>query len=498
MVESSNEENPTTNKGVNVHSESLPARVHTYSETESTASSQNGTGRSTTDIRNEIQNVLDLMGPSTPSVITSCITSSDAENEDSIISKESMKTQNSSLNRDRKNRSTLKFINSVASSDITRCSLSFLDEKKSMPTNESETKDSVKADAGTISTNNFLNYDELEPSCCDHERVLVSPECLCAILEMNKSQAPVTPPRIYEGTRSTCKSTRFAPVDYKKRSFFEWVKEKSSDLKLKKSYSTPCELYRVNFCGQCEDGTHPKRVIFDLVEGIPRPTSSTVATNTIRPPVEKRKTSRDPSPSALHSRCTFKDEKNNKNEANKGNSKLQKNVCYDSEGNARVDFYYFDHGNAQYFHTTDTPPVLKTEILAEKTERYTTRFWAEFFASIHVGVAFCVSFLLQLLKFLLYSVMRPLFVGVMQMSSDYFFKPFLTTFFNGLIQPLLIFLYNIATSMRDLCDPIAEAIGYFCREVAVLLKAIRLCTYKKNTSDDNANSDCNKKAKCEY
>lgn len=48
-----------------------------------------------------------------------------------------------------------------------------------------------------------------------------------------------------------------------------------------------------------------------------------------------------------------------------------------------------------------------------------------------------------------------------------------------MIQPPLIFLYNVATSLRDLCDPIAEGIGYFLREIAVVLRAIRVVEIRK-------------------
>lgn len=64
--------------------------------------------------------------------------------------------------------------------------------------------------------------------------------------------------------------------------------------------------------------------------------------------------------------------------------------------------------------------------------------------------------------------------------SDYFFKPFLATLFNAVIQPPLIFFYNIATSLRDLCDPIAEGLGYFLRETAVVFKSIRLFEMKSD------------------
>lgn len=51
--------------------------------------------------------------------------------------------------------------------------------------------------------------------------------------------------------------------------------------------------------------------------------------------------------------------------------------------------------------------------------------------------------------------------------------------FNAVIQPPLIFIYNIATSLRDLCDPFAEGIGYFLREIAMVLRAIRLVEIRK-------------------
>lgn len=111
-----------------------------------------------------------------------------------------------------------------------------------------------------------------------------------------------------------------------------------------------------------------------------------------------------------------------------------------------------------------------------------------------MGVAFCISFILQLFKFLLYSIFRPLSVGLMQLGSDYFFKPCLTTLFNGIVQPILIFLYNIATSVRDLFDPVAECCGYFFKELAVLCRSIRLFNYH---SCGKNNCECKQKCQCE-
>jgi hypothetical protein len=67
-----------------------------------------------------------------------------------------------------------------------------------------------------------------------------------------------------------------------------------------------------------------------------------------------------------------------------------------------------------------------------------------------------------------------LIVGGIQLASDYFFKPLLSILFNGVIQPILILLYNIATSVRDCCEPIAITLGFFLREIGNLCRSIRL------------------------
>ena len=111
----------------------------------------------------------------------------------------------------------------------------------------------------------------------------------------------------------------------------------------------------------------------------------------------------------------------------------------------------------RYYRTTDSPPILATEKCAEKTDQAATRFWV-------------------------YSVIRPLTVGILQLLADYFIKPLLSIIFNALIQPVLILLYNIATSLRDLCEPIAEAMGLFLRELANVCAAIRIVEVKQGTA----------------
>ncbi|XP_075160983.1 uncharacterized protein LOC142233821 [Haematobia irritans] len=124
---------------------------------------------------------------------------------------------------------------------------------------------------------------------------------------------------------------------------------------------------------------------------------------------------------------------------------------------------------------------------AESTTHYATKFWAEFFGSLNIGVTFVVTFLLQSYRFILYSLINTLLVGWLNMTSDYLLKPLLMVIFNGFLQPLLIFCFNILTSIRDILEPIADTINNFCKPLATVVRSIRLVhvTYNKNNITKN-------------
>lgn len=159
----------------------------------------------------------------------------------------------------------------------------------------------------------------------------------------------------------------------------------------------------------------------------------------------------------------------------------------------RMEIYYFDHGNSAYFRTTDCPPHIVSEIIAQQTQHFATRFWAEIFGSIHIPLALIVAFLLQFYRFILYAIIRPLIIGFFQMTSDYLLKPIITIIFNGVIQPPLILFYNIFSSISDMFEPIGKTIGHLLKPFADLFRSIHLVDvkniYKNNekTNEDVSN-----------
>ncbi|XP_055546411.1 uncharacterized protein LOC129730817 [Wyeomyia smithii] len=143
-----------------------------------------------------------------------------------------------------------------------------------------------------------------------------------------------------------------------------------------------------------------------------------------------------------------------------------------------MEIYYFDHGRPEFYRTTDCPPHLVTEALAQSTHHHATKFWAEIFGTINIGATFVISFWLQLYRFLLYGILRAIFVGFLQITADYLLKPLLAVMFNGLIQPPIVFVHNILTALGDMLEPVAKLLGSFIQPFSRLIGSLRFIENK--------------------
>ncbi|XP_058442960.1 uncharacterized protein LOC131425246 [Malaya genurostris] len=150
----------------------------------------------------------------------------------------------------------------------------------------------------------------------------------------------------------------------------------------------------------------------------------------------------------------------------------------DTDEIENMEIYYFDHGSPEFYRTTDCPPHLVTEVLAQSTYHHATKFWAEIFGTLNIGATFVISFWLQLYRFLLYGITRPILVGVLQITADYMIKPLLAVVFNGLIQPPIVFGQNILTACGAMLEPIAKLCGIFLLPIERLLRSFRFIESK--------------------
>ena len=81
-------------------------------------------------------------------------------------------------------------------------------------------------------------------------------------------------------------------------------------------------------------------------------------------------------------------------------------------------------------------------------------------------------------SFILYSMLRAIIVGFLQITSDYFIKPLLAVLFNGLCQPPFIFIRNVLQSICKMLDPVAKLLTTFLRPIADLVRAFRVVEVK--------------------
>lgn len=107
-------------------------------------------------------------------------------------------------------------------------------------------------------------------------------------------------------------------------------------------------------------------------------------------------------------------------------------------------------------------------------------FWGEVFGVCHSIVSFFIAFLLHLLTFVLQSLVQPLCFGTVRVSSDHFFKPCLSTAYESVIQPTCNLIERCASSLRDVCLPVAQCFGAYCKEVSHVCRACRIVEIHKN------------------
>ncbi|KAL1506281.1 hypothetical protein ABEB36_005673 [Hypothenemus hampei] len=468
-------------------------------ETDITTSETNNDWKSPTKLKQDVQTIIDIM--ETTITPYNYNTSSDADNEESVLTNSKL-SMNKSLKK-----------SYLCNEDTETKSKESTDKTSKENLNISTAADvnstlSVTMDEFTDSKFNFPYVENIcnnNPYICPPPlipaNVCINSECICpqvaSILHGRNIQLGNEGFLNLQEHNIDLNISNENKVCKTSKNVVNWFKTLVSTSKSIEGGNNICgnEYYKMNIKRKRgNDHSPPKRVVFELVQNYPKTCNDTcnnlydskeiLCESTTK---ENLKNERLQAKANLQCFCKYKMEK----DLRKPPRNIEKNEYCDHSGRTRVDFYYFDHGASNYYQTTDASPVVTTQEVADKTEKYTTRFWAEIFGTVHIGLSFFTSFILQFLRLILYSICRPLTIGFIQLGSDYVFKPLLASLFNGLLQPIFIFFYNIFGSIRDICDPISEGIGYFFKEFSILIRAFRIVEIK------NENCGCQNECKCE-
>ncbi|XP_078512290.1 uncharacterized protein LOC144771921 isoform X2 [Lissotriton helveticus] len=142
--------------------------------------------------------------------------------------------------------------------------------------------------------------------------------------------------------------------------------------------------------------------------------------------------------------------------------------------------YQFDYGHKHYYQArmeVDEAYMIK---LADSSEKLIRRCWREVFGLLGIFANLVTVFLIELITFLSKSIFQMLAVGMMTAVGDHIIKPFLVALFNNILQPVLIFLLNILTGLRDLTYPFIDVLNGVCLQFAMILQAFRLVEVHTN------------------
>ncbi|XP_051890031.1 uncharacterized protein LOC127580504 [Pristis pectinata] len=142
--------------------------------------------------------------------------------------------------------------------------------------------------------------------------------------------------------------------------------------------------------------------------------------------------------------------------------------------------YYFDFGHQNFYETKKEYNEACISNLADWSDDVIRHCWRELFAVVRILVNVVSLFLIELVNFLSRSFIQILVAGLLTVIGDHMLKPLLATLFNSLLQPIMIFLLNIFTSIRNLLNPLIDIIRRLVMQIAALLHAFRLVEVNLN------------------
>ncbi|XP_013771687.1 uncharacterized protein LOC106456861 [Limulus polyphemus] len=144
----------------------------------------------------------------------------------------------------------------------------------------------------------------------------------------------------------------------------------------------------------------------------------------------------------------------------------------DSYSPKRKIKYFFDHGNPSCY-SVEQDVEIQLATLADRSQSVGHQFWGELFTAIQIPLDFIIALLLELLGFCICLLQR-LLVGALHRLGDLLLKPVLAVFFNSILYPIGIFLWNSSTLILNILTPLLDILKNLTEIIAIPLRAFRL------------------------
>ncbi|XP_072858530.2 uncharacterized protein LOC140707810 isoform X1 [Pogona vitticeps] len=112
--------------------------------------------------------------------------------------------------------------------------------------------------------------------------------------------------------------------------------------------------------------------------------------------------------------------------------------------------------------------------MAKRSEKAIQQGLKEFFGFLTLLMKVPTLFMVELIHFLSKVVFQGLVVDLITAIGEEMLEPLLAALLHSIFQPLMIFLLNVLSGVRDLSCPVMDILKGLSLQVAVVLKAIRL------------------------
>uniref|UniRef100_UPI00398E48A5 uncharacterized protein isoform X2 n=1 Tax=Pristiophorus japonicus TaxID=55135 RepID=UPI00398E48A5 len=142
--------------------------------------------------------------------------------------------------------------------------------------------------------------------------------------------------------------------------------------------------------------------------------------------------------------------------------------------------YHFEFGHQYFYETKKEYNEACISNLADWSDNAIRKCWRELFAVLRILVNVVTLFLIELVNFLGRWLFQILLAGLLTGIGDHLLKPLLASLFNSLLQPIMIFLLNIFTGIRNLLNPLMDIFRRLLMQIAAVLHAFRLVEVNLN------------------
>ncbi|XP_046555248.1 uncharacterized protein LOC124264545 isoform X2 [Haliotis rubra] len=147
-------------------------------------------------------------------------------------------------------------------------------------------------------------------------------------------------------------------------------------------------------------------------------------------------------------------------------------VFHDEEG-ARM-LYHFHPCNMKMYEVPDTEDAAIMPGVADKAERVVRRLWQEVFGGLRLVTGIFIIFIVEALKFVFHHVVQPIIIGLLTGVGDSLLKPLFSLTFSLILQPIIVFFWNILTGVRHLSQPVIDILHGVLTPIAMVLRSFRL------------------------